>query len=227
MWIWIGSILLLLLIIIWTILMSKITFRLKVVKKNWDDSIILNVKMLYGLISLHYKVPAIVLKSLQEGVWVEKSQSDNILKGHTSNGEQVIDQEKVHKWNDDFREILSATKHLKRWMKNTLERVIVKQFDWSTNISLSDAAHTATLTGVLWSLKSVLVGFLTYQISFAQQPKLFVVPIFGSPPLFITELKCVAEIRCGHAIYAGLTLIVRVIKVKGGVRKWWSILFKE
>ncbi|MNZ96691.1 hypothetical protein D3C78_1158970 [compost metagenome] len=112
-------------------------------------------------------------------------------------------------------------------MRNTLNRVTVRQFDWSTDISVSDAAYTATLTGVLWSLKSVLVGLLTYQISFTQQPKLIVVPNFGSPPLFLTELKCIAEIRCGHAIYAGLTLFVRVIKVRGGVRKWWSIIFKR
>lgn len=227
MWIWIGSILLLLLIIIWFILISKITIRLKVVKKNWDDSIIISVKMLYGLIYLRYKVPAIVMKSWQEGIWVEQSKSDNILKGHASSGEQVIDQEKVQKWNDEYLDILTATKGLKRWMRNTLNRVDINQLDWSTHISLSDAVYTATLTGLIWSLKSVLVGFLTYQVSFKQHPKLFVVPDFGSPPLFLTELKCVAEIRCGYAIYAMLTLIFRVLKVKGGIRKWWRLLFKK
>lgn len=227
MWIWIGSILLLLLIIIGIILMSKITFHLKVVKKNRDDSIIMNVKLLYGLISLHYEVPAIVIKSWQEGVWIEKNQSDNLLKGHASNGEQVINQEKVHKWKDEFREILSATQELKRWVKSTLNHVSVKQFDWSTDISLSDAAYTAMLTGMLWSLKSVLVGWLSYQISFIQRPKLLIVPVFGSPPLFITELTCVAEIRCSHAIYAAFSLLARAAKVKGGMRKWRSILFKK
>ncbi|MNW36126.1 hypothetical protein D3C74_131320 [compost metagenome] len=225
-WIWIGSILLLLLIIIALLLTSVITVRLSVTKKNWDDSVIVDVKMLYGLITLHYEVPAIVLKSLQEGVWVEKSQSDNILKGHTSNEEQVIDQEKVHQWTKEFKEILSATKGLKKWMRNTLDRVTIRKLDWSTNIALSDAAHTATLTGVLWGVKSVLVGFLSYHVTLLQRPKIFVVPVFGSRPLFTTEIHCIAQIRCGYAIHAGLVLIVRVLKVKGGIRKWLSILFK-
>ncbi|MNO80004.1 hypothetical protein D3C76_711950 [compost metagenome] len=226
MWIWIGSILFLLLIVIMLLLISVITIRLSVTKKNWDDLVIVDVKMLYGLITLHYELPAIVLKSLQEGVWVEKSQSDNIFKGHASNEEQVIDQEKVHEWTTEFKEIMSATKGLKKWMRNTLKRVTIRSLDWSTHIALSDAAHTATLTGVLWGVKSVLVGFLSYHITLLQRPELVVVPVFGSRPLFTTELRCIAQIRCGYAIYAGLVLIVRVLQVKGGIRKWLNILFK-
>ncbi|MNZ71972.1 hypothetical protein D3C78_903390 [compost metagenome] len=226
MWIWIGSILLLLLIVVVLLLTSVITVSLRITKKNWDDSVIVDVKMLYGLIIFHYEVPAIVLKNLQEGVWIEKSHNDNILKGHTSNEEQVINQEKVHEWTNEFREVLAATKGLKKWMRNTLKRMTIRSLDWSTNIALSDAAHTATLTGALWGVKSVIVGFLSYHINLLQRPKIFVVPIFGSRPLFTTEFCCIAQIRSGYAIYAGLVLIVRVLKVKGGIRKWLNILFK-
>ncbi|MMZ63313.1 hypothetical protein D1872_255590 [compost metagenome] len=111
-------------------------------------------------------------------------------------------------------------------MRNTLKRVTIRSLDWSTHIALSDAAHTATLTGVLWGVKSVLVGFLSYHITLLQRPELVVVPVFGSRPLFTTELRCIAQIRCGYAIYAGLVLIVRVLQVKGGIRKWLNILFK-
>ncbi|MNJ79033.1 hypothetical protein D3C77_769310 [compost metagenome] len=60
-------------------------------------------------------------------------------------------------------------------------------------------------------------------ISLKQRPKLFVVPVFGKPPLFATEIECNGEIRCGYAMYAGFVLIVRVLKVKGGLKKWLSI----
>ncbi|MNO25084.1 hypothetical protein D3C76_149160 [compost metagenome] len=227
MWIWIGSILLLLLIVIGLILMSKITLQLRAVKQNWDDSIILDVTMLFGLISLHYEVPTVVLKSWQEGIWYEKSQNDNILSGHASSGEQVIDQEKLQMWKEEFRKILKNTKGLMKWMKVTMKRVTIRNLDWSTNIALEDAAYTATLTGILWGIKSSLIGFLTYQASFAKRPKIFVVPIFDSRPMFVTEVNCSAYIRLGHAIYAGIVLIVRVLKVKGGIRKWLGILLKN
>ncbi|MNP50215.1 hypothetical protein D3C76_1444640 [compost metagenome] len=102
-----------------------------------------------------------------------------------------------------------------------------RELEWSTNVGLDDAVHTATLTGALWGVKATLVGWLTGYIRLTKRPKLFVVPEFGGKPLFSTEIRCIAEIRCGYAIYAGLVLIVRVLKVKGGVKKWWTILFKD
>ncbi|WP_410768318.1 DUF2953 domain-containing protein [Fontibacillus sp. BL9] len=226
MWIWLGVILVLLLLILFLILISKIRIELKAKKENKDELILIDVSLLFGLFTFHYQIPALGLNNLQEGLWVENDRVDNFLKTHTSAEEQEIDKDKVNYWSDQFRNILRATAGLKKWANATLRRVSFLSLEWSTNVALTDAAHTATLTGALWGLKTTLIGWLSYHISLRQRPKLFVVPVFGSPPLFSTELNCIAEIRCGYAIYAGLVLIVRVLKVKGGVKKWLSILFK-
>lgn len=227
MWIWLGGILILLLLVAALILLSKISIQLTALKNNQDDTIMLDVKMLYGLISIHYQVPSIILKNWKDGLQVEQDRSDNVFQGHTSSNEQSIDKHKVHTFFEEWRQMLRSTKGFKKWMFRTLRRLTFRDLEWSTSIALADAAHTATLTGALWGLKASLVGWLTGYIRLTKRPKLFVVPEFGGKPLFSTEIRCIAEIRCGYAIYAGLVLIVRVLKVKGGVKKWWTILFKD
>lgn len=226
MWIWLGSILVLLLLVLTLILLSKITFHIKLKKENKDDTILIDVTLLFGLLTYHYRIPALGLNKLQDGLWVENNSSDNFFKTHTSAGEQEIDKEKVNLWADQFRDMIRATRGLKKWLNTTLRRVTLVSMEWSTNVALTDAAHTATLTGALWALKTTLIGWLSYHISLRQRPKLFVVPVFGGSPLFSTELNCTAEIRLGNAVYAGMVLVVRVLKVKGGVKKWRSLLSK-
>ncbi|MBQ4898524.1 DUF2953 domain-containing protein [Paenibacillus sp. Marseille-P2973] len=226
MWIWLGSILVLLLLVLTLILLSKITFHIKLKKENKDETILIDVTLLFGLLTYHYRIPALGLNKLQDGLWVENNSSDNFFKTHTSAGEQEIDKEKVNLWADQFRDMIRATRGLKKWLNTTLRRVTLVSMEWSTNVALTDAAHTATLTGALWALKTTLIGWLSYHISLRQRPKLFVVPVFGGSPLFSTELNCTAEIRLGNAVYAGMVLVVRVLKVKGGVKKWRSLLSK-
>ncbi|MDN4067445.1 DUF2953 domain-containing protein [Paenibacillus vini] len=226
MWIWLGSILVLLLLVLTLILLSKITFHIKLKKENKDETILIDVTLLFGLLTYHYRIPALGLNKLQDGLWVENNSSDNFFKTHTSAGEQEIDKEKVNRWADQFRDMIRATRGLKKWMNTTLRRVTLVSMEWSTNFALKDAAHTATLTGALWAVKTTLIGWLSYRVSLQQRPKLFVVPVFGGSPLFSTELNCTAEIRLGNAVYAGMVLVVRVLKVKGGVKKWRSLLSK-
>nr|WP_247681639.1 DUF2953 domain-containing protein [Paenibacillus sp. Marseille-P2973] len=214
------------LLVLTLILLSKITFHIKLKKENKDETILIDVTLLFGLLTYHYRIPALGLNKLQDGLWVENNSSDNFFKTHTSAGEQEIDKEKVNLWADQFRDMIRATRGLKKWLNTTLRRVTLVSMEWSTNVALTDAAHTATLTGALWALKTTLIGWLSYHISLRQRPKLFVVPVFGGSPLFSTELNCTAEIRLGNAVYAGMVLVVRVLKVKGGVKKWRSLLSK-
>lgn len=230
LWDWLGVILIALLMVLFLamilVLRSTITIQMKARKSNQDETIKIEVTMLFGIIHFHYIIPRMSFSNLRTGLKVENDHADNLFSGHTNSEKQHINKEKIDQWSERVRQILQSTEGLFPWLKTTLKKISFQQFDWSTNVALSDAAVTATLTGALWAIKSTLVGWLSQYISLRQQPRLFVVPLFNSPPIFTTELSCIAKIRCGHAIYAGLVLIVRVLKVKGGMRKWLNILFK-
>nr|WP_285860364.1 MULTISPECIES: DUF2953 domain-containing protein [Paenibacillus] len=216
----------LLFLIIVILLLSHIKLRFLAKKSNKNDMITVDVTLLFGMVSLHYKIPEIELKNLQDGLIIRGEKSNNLNEGQTANQEQEINKRKIEQWIENFKEMLEATLGLRGWLKATMKHIKVTQLDWSTNIALSNAAHTATLTGLAWALKSTLVGFLSYHISLQQRPKLFVVPKFGTSPLFASQLKCTARIRLGYALYASFVLIFRVLRENKGLRKWLKILSK-
>lgn len=226
MWIWLGGLLLLLLILIFAALISKIKLTLNVNKHSKDDTILIEVSALFGLFKYHYEIPVLKFKDLKQGIQVKAKQDDNVLMGHHKEDEEHINKEKIDTWMDNWRKLLAATHDIKLWLQRTLRRVKIRHLDWSTEIGLSDAVHTAQLSGALWGVKYSLIGLLSYHLHLLDPPELFVIPIYGRNPHFTTKMTCIAEIRCGYAMYAGLVLIARVLKVKGGVKKWQNILFK-
>lgn len=228
MWIAIlGSIVLLLIIVGLLICFSNITCDVTLQKHNHDEDIVAHLSFLYGLVSFHYEVPTIRLQKWKDGLKLENIKSNHFFKASLEKqAETKIDKEKVEGWITQLQNMLLATFGLKKWMNQFLSKITVKDLDWHTQLALSDAAHTATLTGLVWGIKSSLVGFLSYHLIFRKNPHLDVVPIFGNVPVFFTKFHCIAKIRFGYAIYAVLVLMFRVLKVKGGMKKWLNILFK-
>jgi hypothetical protein len=228
MWIAIlGSIVLLLVIIGLLICFSNITCDITMQKHNHDEDIIAHLSLLYGLVTFHYEVPSIRLQKWKDGLKLEKIKINHFFSASQENeAETNIDKEKVEGWIDQLQSMLLATLGLKKWLNQSLSKITVQGLEWSTHLALSDAAHTATLTGLVWGIKSTLIGFLSYHVMLRKNPQLDVVPVFGNVPVFFTKFHCIAKIRFGYAIYAVLVLMFRVLKVKGGVKKWLNILFK-
>ncbi|WMT42656.1 hypothetical protein RE628_10260 [Paenibacillus sp. D2_2] len=72
MWIWLGSSLFLLFLIIVLLLSSHIKLRFLAKKRNKNDLVRINVTFLFGMISLHYNIPEIELKNLQDGLIIRE-----------------------------------------------------------------------------------------------------------------------------------------------------------
>lgn len=228
MWIAIlGSIVSLLVIIGLLICFSNITCDVTLQKHNHDEDIVAHLSFLYGLVSFNYTVPSIRFRKWKDGLKLEKIKSNQFFNASQENeAETKIDKEKVEGWIDQLQNMLLATFGFKKWLNQSLSKITVKDLEWSTHLALSDAAHTATLTGLVWAIKSSLIGFLSYHLILRKNPELNVVPVFGNVPVFFTKFHCIAKIRFGYAIYAVLVLMFRVLKVKGGMKKWLNILFK-
>ncbi|MGF7050366.1 hypothetical protein J2T13_004904 [Paenibacillus sp. DS2015] len=223
---WIFGIIVIVLLLIMAVCLSVIRFELWIKKHGKDDEVVLNIRMLYGLIRLHYELPIMKFENMKKGILIKVEKKNNIKESKDETKKTRVDKRKIDYWQTQFIKILEATDSFLIWMKKTLSHVSILKLDWSTNISAGDAAYTAIATGMVWSIKGSLVGWLSYHMGMRTAPRLFVVPVFDDKPQFSTELSCIAQISCGYAMYAGLILMVRVFKVKGGIKKWKSILFK-
>lgn len=224
-WIFIIVGLVLVLLVV-AILLSKINMDIWLSKHGKNDEVVFNIAMLYGLIRFHYELPMLKFENLKKGIIIKVEKRKNVGATKANDSETHVNKHKIDIWMREIHEILEATDAFKIWMRRTLSRLSIVKLEWSTHFCIGDAAETATATGIVWSMKTMIVGWLSHHVRMKTHPRLFVVPVFDDRPQFSTEISCKAQISCGYALYAGLILMIRVLKEKGGVKRWKKILSK-
>jgi len=104
-----------------------------------------------------------------------------------------------------LRYIAKLFRHYARLYCDVMEEIAKKlhceQLYWKTNYGSEDAAITGTITGMLWSIKSLLITRLKKKIIFNRQPIIMVTPTFGEEHLNI-DFTCIFSIRIGNVINA-------------------------
>lgn len=227
MWKWIGIAIIVIILFVLTVLLSRIRWKLDIAKHDDDDRAHLEIRFLYGLIKINYDIPAILISSLQKGILFRLDRNKNIHKTDASVDSGNIDTEKIKRFVHDVRVLLKGTKALNRWLRYTLAHVTMSKMEWSTNISLADAAYTATSTGILWGLKTTLIGFVSSFVRMNCTPKLFVVPYWANRLRFTTTLTCEGEVSLGYLFFSLLTLAYRIWRVPGGPKAWKRVFSKK
>ncbi|WP_410514760.1 DUF2953 domain-containing protein [Paenibacillus sp. BR2-3] len=226
MTLWLALPLALLILAIVLLLSSSIDFHLRLWKRGKDDHVEINISFLFGVVKLHYELPAIVFQGFRRGVRVKLEESGvaPVMEKKQNDDEKYIDKETVEKWFDKFKKALKATEGLKKWGIDTMSHVKITKLDWSTDFSLGDAAGTATAAGALWGLKWSMVGWFSQWVKLKKSPRLFVVPVFEDDLAFTTEMACAGSISIIHAIYSGLRLFIRAVKADRELILWKEII---
>jgi hypothetical protein len=110
-------------------------------------------------------------------------------------------------------------------MKDTAGHLECTQFRWQTRIGLGDAPETAITTGIVWGLKSSLLGLTLPHIDLKTKPFVQVAPQYNSQH-FSTDLLCKLQIRVFYLVQAAFRLLPRIWKAKGSWKSWQHILAK-
>lgn len=222
-WIFLAvGLVVLLIVLLVVVLSSKVTIKLDVVLRKDEYKLLAEIKMIFGLITRKYEVPFHLANG---GIEFKKDTVpvEQWIPLHSKEQEDPSSRTIRYR---DYARVLWSTKGFKKWTRQTMAAVHLMDVRWSTRIALEHAADTAVATGLLHGIKHTLLGWMSYRLIMEEMPQIDVVPIFNGPPQISTELNCIAKISCGKAMYAGLVLIVRVLKVKGGIRSWQNTLFK-
>ncbi|AWB45048.1 hypothetical protein DCC85_12990 [Paenibacillus sp. CAA11] len=224
-WIGIGIIVGLLLLLFVILLMSRITIKVQVRKHGAEEAITLDIGLLFNWVNYHYEVPKIVFDNFKQGLQVESQQTGGIAKDQSKETEQHIGVERLQTWAALYKDMKESTFNFKGWYRDFIKHLQVTRLDWATFFALKEADQTAILSGSLWALKSVLVGYLSYKVHMTRPPKLMIRPRFGVEPQFGTEFTCIGQLRLGFMLYTLLRLTLRIVRIKGGMKKWKTVLF--
>lgn len=76
---------------------------------------------------------------------------------------------------------------------------VIERLEWRTELGTGDAAATSLLAGVLWAIKSTVIGALLREHVFLEAPKIRVVPDYRRVGLAF-EIRCIFRFTLGEII---------------------------
>ena len=206
------------------IILSELEVKLHMRRVREDDNLIIRFRWLYGLVRYSIEIPSMRWKG-RRGLELKQKHVNDRKDQVLNEMKPRIDGELIMKDYRKLMTLLRSTFELSRWFKETLKHVRCHELNWHTQLGAGDAVETATVTGLAWSLKGSLIGFLSNYIKLSVQPRLHITPYYNESK-FAMQLDCIFKIRTGYAIVAGMLLLMRILRIKGGMRVWRNILFK-
>lgn len=224
-WIWIVIAALILLVL--AVLLSRIKIRAEVLKQANNDYARLQIHMLYGLVRFQYELPSVVIDRFRKGILVRLDRYVNVGEDRADKEDAVVDKSKIEELLSNFRLLLENTVSLKQWGKQTIAHLSLSHLKWSTKLGVQDCSQTAVLTGVVWALKSTVVGWTTSHVRYNCIPALSVIPSWDERNYFSTNVVCTASISMGYVILSLFRLLASILKVPGGFKTWKKLFTRR
>ncbi|WP_077621225.1 DUF2953 domain-containing protein [Sediminibacillus massiliensis] len=101
----------------------------------------------------------------------------------------------------EFLEMRQMVHRLIPRLLKLFSKTKVHSLKWHTKIGTGEASSTGMITGGIWALKQILVGWMKKNMKKVNQTVVFVDPIFKQKYAG-THFICMFSVRLGHAILA-------------------------
>jgi hypothetical protein len=222
---WVGFVLLVVILAIIIVLLSFIRGEFYFSRVKDNDTLSLEMRALFGIIRYRYVIPIIQFKGFTKGILIKSEIVSKTYAKLKDESKDHITKDKVIQFYKETKDVLVHTLNLYDWTKQTLAKVECTELKWITRVGVGDAPETAITTGAIWGIKSSLLGFTMRFVQVKATPRVDVIPQFNEKH-FSTEVRVAARIRVWHMVFAGVRLLARAAKVKGGIRKWIQIALK-
>lgn len=222
---WVGIVVLLVSLMIIVVLISFIRGEFYFSREKDNDTLSVEMRALFGLIRYRYVIPIIQFKGFTQGILVKSETATKSSAKLQNENKDHITKDRVISFYNNTKVALLHTLNLYDWMKQTLAKVECTELKWITRVGIGDAPETAITTGAIWAIKSSLLGFSIRFVKLIAKPQIDVIPQYNEKQ-FSTECCFAGRIRLWHVLFAGVRLLVRAAKVKGGIRTWIQLALK-
>lgn len=207
-----------------------VQFRIFYQKVAWDDTLVLELSFLGGLLKRRRVISLLQLtpKGVKQreklsGRWffIRKSKSKTIESPYQGNSRSW--REFLHRYQQYGLGVTLLTYFLpakyQHWLlvvEDLENQGRFTKFTWITRFGTGDPLSTATLYGVLWGVKSSVLSFLHRQIKFDAKPDIQVIPDFQNSRLDLI-FDCIFRVKLGYIIIAAFIARFRHRMMKGGI----------
>lgn len=166
------------------------------------------VKALFGLIRFKIKIPS--AKNKDDTTYSNEKQNASDAKKNTK--KQTKEDEALNPLNK-VNNFVQYLPEIYKIVKTFLKKVQIRRFAWTSIIGTGDAAQTGVISGAGWAIKGSVLGVISHYLSLRVYPLIEIKPDFQRS-VSNTYLKCMIQVRVGHAMLAGMKLLKYWRKMK-------------
>lgn len=215
---WLLALIIVVFVCLW---LTTVRIEVQYHRTGENDRIFLVFSAWYQLIRYPLEIPVMKVKASEEGAkLVAKVENEGAEHSESDKSIDATDMKRVF---NKYRELVDKIHDFQPILRNFTRHVFCERLEWSTVLGIGEAAGTGTLTGLVYSIKSMIVGMFSHYISLRTIPRISVNPAWNNT-IIRTQFHCILRFRVGHAIWAGIRLLWKTWK--GRERKWQSTPFR-
>jgi len=191
----------------------QVDFRYRRIQE--EDHIDLEFRAFHGIWRANYQIPTLQLE-WEKGPQVEFEQvakaKGEVRKTTTKARIRYIRRGWLSRL---WQNLPLLIKHFKRIKRKFYRGIQCKAINWRVEIGYKDASDTAIAAGSFWTMFGFALSHLHKNVTMeVPSPELVVVPQFKKEGFFC-DIRCIFQLRIGHIIFVGLTLL---LTFKRGIR---------
>lgn len=196
-------------IIICLLLYCKIYIKLKYQRDGSNDYIAIDVYSYGKLLAYSMQVPMIEMTDIKNSLWLKSK----IKVGHSQDETNIKREQRFIKKTLDYyilhpkrlkgviRLVRYYTRLYCRVMNKYIKSMHCERIQWNTLYGSEDAEQTGIVTGMLWTVKGLLITRLKKRVIVTNAPIINVNFLFGHNS-FKVDFDCIFSIRLGNVINA-------------------------
>jgi hypothetical protein len=197
----------------------SIRIKLKMIRKNEDDIVSIEVKTMYGIINVKFEVPLLDIVfvnnkiALKYKAEIESNKTSRVWK-RISKIFSVDDFNNLKKYFHHDPELLHKLKNY--WF----DKLAIYDFSFILKYGLSDAALAAILYGFAWTVLGPLLALAKNNLNFTIKD--IIIKPFFDRETFNVEFSCIIKFKFGDIINTGIMVLRRRAqrkRVKHGLKE--------
>jgi hypothetical protein len=159
---------------------SKVSIQIYYKRAAKRDKGELKIRALGGILTYRLSIPTLDFKNLDKGVKVE---SNDEVFTKKKKKDVFINKDNVELWYENFEFLLHRIKNFQKSFRWFLAHVHCVKWNWKTSVGTGDAAEAGVLTGIIWGVKTTILGFISHYIQWKKNPEIEVTPCFQNAVL--------------------------------------------
>lgn len=215
---WVVWSLVILLALVLLLIITKLNITIDLIHDGDNDHFTIKFRALFGIVRYTINIP-LVKVDIEEKEIVMKEKASIGTEGNNEKKDRArITPQDILDRLHDVKELANHVIHLHKIIHKFLQNVYIEKFHWHTCIGTGDAADTGMISGVAWTIKGIVLQWISRYMKWKEKPVLSITPDFYHA-VSKTSLTCMIHFRLGYAMLAGLRFVKYWVGGKARLRK--------